>query len=156
VLKRAQVLSLLDRGKSPSNISEYLEVGRMTVYRVKDKFKEKGLGGALEEPSRPSKHRVLDERRTVEILAMACETPPAGRSRWTVQLVTSEAMRRGIVPTITKEPIRKLLHEGGLKPWREKNVVHQGGDGILRDQDGGRPGSVPTPPESQGTGGMPG
>lgn len=55
-----------------------------------------------------------------------------------------------------REPIRHLLHEGGLKPWREKNVVHQRGDSLLRGQNGGRFGSVSAPPESEGTGGVPG
>lgn len=87
---------------------------------------------------------------------MACEPPPVGRARWTIELVTSEAMRRGIVPKITREPIRKLLHEGGLQPWREKNVVHQGDDTVLRGQDGGCFGDLRAPIESQGTGGVPG
>ena len=142
VIRRALVLSLLDKGKSPYEISKFLDLAKMMPYRVKRKYREGGLATALPEPSRPHKYRVLDDRRSVEILAMTCESPPAGRARWTIELVTSEAMRRGIVPKITREPIRKLLHEGGLQPWREKNVVYQGNDAVLRGQDGGRAGSL--------------
>lgn len=156
VVKRAQALSLLDKGKAPLEIAEFLEMSRTTPYRIEKKYREKGFEAALVEPSRPGHGRVLDERQAVGILAMVCEAPPQGRARWTVRLVTAEAMRRGIVKKVSREPIRRLLHEGGLKPWREKNVVHQGNDPLLRGQDGGRLGSLRAPPERQGTGGVPG
>ena len=142
VIKRAMILSLLDKGKSAYEISDFLDLAKMTPYRVRKKYAEGGLAIALPEPSRRHEARILDERKSVEILAMVCEPPPKGRARWTVRLATSEAMRRGIVKQITREPIRKLLHEGGLQPWREKNVVHPGNDPVLRGQDGGRSGSL--------------
>lgn len=132
VIKRAMVLSLLDKGKSAYEISNFLDLGKMTPYRIRKKYSQGGLEAALPEPSHPQENRILTERKAVEILAMVCEAPPQGRARWTVRLTTSEAMRRGIVKKITREPIRKLLHEGGLKPWREKNVVHQANDPVLR------------------------
>lgn len=142
VIKRALVLSLLDKGKSAYEISNFLDLAKMTPYRIRKKYEQGGLEAALPEPSRPHENRILNERKSVEILAMVCEPPPQGRARWTVRLTTSEAMRRGIVEKITRESIRKLLHEGGLQPWREKNVVHQGIDPVLRGQDGGRSGSL--------------
>lgn len=156
VIKRAQVLSSLDKGTPPTSISEVLDVTVMTVYRIKWKFQKGRLKAALWEPSRPSKRKALDTRQAVSILAMACEPPPQGRARWTVRLLTSEAMNRGIVHQISREPIRRLLHDGELKPWREKNVVHQRIDAFLRGQNGGRSGSVRAPLESEGTGGLPG
>lgn len=137
VIKRAQVLSALDKGTPPTSIAEVLDITEMTVFRIKRKFQNGGLHAALLEPSRPSRQKVLDTRQSVSILAMACEPPPQGRARWTVRLITSEAMRRGIVKQISREPIRRLLHEGELKPWREKNVVHQGSDAVLRGKNGG-------------------
>jgi transposase len=156
VIKRAQVLSLLDKGKMPLDIAEFLELSRTTPYRIEKKYREKGLEAALVEPSRPSHGRLIDERQAVEILAMVCEAPPSGRARWTVRLATSEALRRGIVKKVSRGPIWDLLHQGGLKPWREKNAEHPSAHADLHPQDGGRSGSVPTSPEPQGTGGVPG
>lgn len=152
VIKRAQVLSLLDKGKWPLDIAEFLGMARTTPYRIEQKYRNEGFEVALVEPSRPSHGRVIDERQAVEILAMVCETPPQGRARWTVRLVAAEAMRRGLVKKVSREPIRKLLKDGGLKPWREKNVVHSEDNTHLRGQDGRRPRGLRPPLESQGAG----
>jgi len=136
VIKRAQVLSALDKGNSPSVIAGILGFTEMSVYRIKRKFQKGRLPSALFEPSRPNRKKAIDVRQAVSILAMVCEAPPEGRARWTVRLVTSEVLKRGIVKKISREPIRRLLHEGQLKPWREKNVVHQEDDAQVRDQDG--------------------
>lgn len=156
VIKRAQALSLLDRGKTPRDIADFLDISHMTPYRVEQKYREGGLAAALPEPSRPGHGYAFDERQAVAILAMVCEAPPAGRARWTVRLATSEAMRRGIVKKVSRGPIWELLHEGGLKPWREKNVVHSQDNPLLRSQDGGRSGTLPASPECEGAGGVPG
>jgi putative transposase len=44
-------------------------------------------------------------------------------ARWTVRLLTEEAIRRKLVPQVGRETIRVLLESHDLKPWREKNVV---------------------------------
>jgi hypothetical protein len=48
-----------------------------------------------------------------------------GRARWTVRLVTQEAVKRKLVPRVGRETIRILLESHDLKPWREKNVVRR-------------------------------
>lgn len=154
VIIRAQVLSLLDKGKMPLDIADFLDLSRTTPYRIEKKYREQGFEAALVEPSRPSQGRVLDERQAAAILAMVCEPAPLGRARWTVRLATSEAMRRGIVKQVSRGPIWELLHEADLKPWREKNVEHFGGHSRFPRQDGGRPGNLPASLESQGAGGV--
>jgi putative transposase len=49
--------------------------------------------------------------------------PPEGRARWTVRLVTEQAVKRKLVPRVGRETIRILLENHDLKPWREKKVV---------------------------------
>jgi hypothetical protein len=51
---------------------------------------------------------------------MVCGPPPSGRARWTVRLVTKEAVVRGIARNVGRETIRVLLAEHDLKPWRKK------------------------------------
>ena len=128
VIKRALVLSLLDKGKSPLDIAEFLEMSRMTPYRIEKKYRQSGLEAALVEPARPSR-RAIDEQQAVEILAMVGEAPPQGRSRWTIRLATAEAMRRGIVEKVSGEPIWKLLREGALGlrrngEWLRDSGIH--------------------------------
>jgi hypothetical protein len=80
-------------------------------------------GRALFEASRPGKTQVLDPEQRQRIIAVACSPPPEGRARWTVRLLTEEAIRRRLVPRVGRETIRVLLESHDLKPWREKNVV---------------------------------
>ena len=84
---------------------------------------EQGLEAALTDDPRPKPSKKLDARQQAAVVAMVCGPPPEGRSRWTVELVASETTKRGVVATVGKETIRRLLASHGLKPWREKNVV---------------------------------
>jgi hypothetical protein len=59
-----------------------------------------------------------------QLVALACTDPPTGFARWSVRLLTKEAVSKGIVPKVGRERIRLVLREHGIKPWREKNVVH--------------------------------
>jgi hypothetical protein len=62
----------------------------------------------------------LDQEQRQRIIAVACSPPPEGRARWTVRLLTEEAIRRKLVPRVGRETIRVLLESHDLKPWREK------------------------------------
>ena len=82
-----------------------------------------GLDSALYEKQRPGAAEVLDATQKQRIIAMVCSDPPEGQARWTVRLVTEEAVKRKLVPRVGRETIRVLLLHHDLKPWREKNVV---------------------------------
>jgi hypothetical protein len=42
-------------------------------------------------------------------------------------LLAKEVARQGIVTSVGKETVRRLLKSHELKPWREKNVVRPEG-----------------------------
>jgi homeodomain-containing protein len=87
------------------------------------RYRDGGLERALYEKSRPGKKRLLDASAEQRIVAMVCGAPPAGRARWSVRLIVTEAIQRKIVPKLGRETLRVLLEGHELKPWREKNVV---------------------------------
>jgi len=123
VIRRSQVLALLDDGHSPNDVAELLGMSDTTVRRIGWRYREEGLESALQERPRPGHARVLREKEEARIIAMVCAAPPEGRARWTVRLVAEEAVRRKLVPRVGRETIRVLLQSHDLKPWREKNVV---------------------------------
>jgi hypothetical protein len=63
---------------------------------------------------------LLEDSQWQRIIAMVCSDPPEGRARWTVRLVTEEAVKRKLVPRVGRETVRVLLLHHDLKPWREK------------------------------------
>jgi len=93
------------------------------VWEIGQRYRQYGLDRALYDGARPGQPRALDQEQQQCIIAVACSPPPEGRARWTVRLLTEEAIRRKLVPRVGRKTIRVLLESHDLKPWREKNVV---------------------------------
>lgn len=121
---RARVLLLSDEGWGREAIATATGSSTSTVGRVRRKYCEQGLKPALRELPRPGGTLKLDQAQKQRVVALACTDPPKGFARWSVRLLTREAIARGLVPPMSREPIRLVLLEHGIKPWREKNVVH--------------------------------
>ena len=125
VLKRARILLLLDQDWAPVDVPAATGAGEATVRRVRRRYEEAGLERALYERPREGAPRLLTDAHNAQIIAMVCSDPPAGRARWTIELIVEEALRRDIVDRVGRETVRVLLRDHDLRPWREKNVVRQ-------------------------------
>jgi transposase len=123
VLRRAEILRMLDKGWTQGQIASALDISPTTVQRIGRRYVKEGLQSALRERPRPAQPRLLTTRQEARIIAMVCSSPPSGHARWTVRLIASEAVKRKLVPRVGRETIRVLLQTHELKPWREKNVV---------------------------------
>ena len=119
-LKRAQILLAADVGSTDEEIARNVAVGTSTVYRVKQRFVEEGLERALSEAPRPGAERKLDVTDEALLIAVACSKPPAGRARWTLQLLADEMVRLTAHESVSDETIRRRLRDIDLKPWQEK------------------------------------
>jgi transposase len=119
-LKRAQILLAADAGSTDEEIARNVAVGTSTVYRVKQRFVEEGLERALSEAPRPGAERKLDATDEALLIAVTCSKPPAGRARWTMQLLADEMVRLTAHESVSDETIRRRLRELDLKPWQEK------------------------------------
>ncbi len=105
--ERAYILLALDKGKKHEEISEFYNVSRITIWRVKNKCLESGAIEAIKDEPRPGQPKKFDENDTAEIVAMACSQAPEGRSRWTIRLLERDLNKKGIM--INRESIRLLL-----------------------------------------------
>ena len=119
-LKRAQILLAADAGVPDDTIAQSLGVGGSTVYRTKRRFVEGNLDKALHEEPRPGAARKLSAQEEALLVATACSRPPAGRARWTVELLAGEIVRLTEHESLSRETVRRRLAENELKPWREK------------------------------------
>ena len=122
-VRRARILLLLDEGWRNCDIPSASGASSSTVGRTKRRYLEEGLEVAVHDLPRPGPEPRITKRHEARIVAMVCAPPPTGRSRWTVRLITEEAIARGIVDTIGRQRVDELLREHDLKPWRKKNVV---------------------------------
>ena len=83
-LTRAHILLQADAGGIDAAIAGALHVGMATVERVRQRFVEEGLEAALCERPRPGGQRTLEGKQEAFLVALACRTPPEGRTSWTM------------------------------------------------------------------------
>src|ERR1700720_1774914 len=118
-LKRAQILLAADAGVSDEDIAANIGVGGSTVYRTKRRFVEGNLDLALSEEPRPGADRNLPGKEEALLVATACSSPPAGRARWTLELLANALVKMTTHESLSRETARRRLAEKDLKPWRK-------------------------------------
>src|SRR5215207_5064624 len=97
-LKRAQILLASHAGQSDEAIAASVAVSASTVRRTKRRFVE----GNLE--------RALSEEEAL-LVATACSSPPAGRARWTLELLAGEMVRLTPHDSLSRDTVRRRLAE---------------------------------------------
>ena len=118
-------------------MAEALDVSVGTVFRIKRRFAEDGLEGALLERPRPRPRRKLDDKGEAHLIALACSPAPEGHDHWTLRLLTGKVVELGLVSSMSHEGVRKRLKKTPLSPNPPKDT-----DG--RREDSGRMGEGAT------------
>jgi putative transposase len=108
-LTRARILLLADDQHSDDEIADSLHVGRVTVYRVRKRYVQAGLAGALCEKPRPGAPPKVSSRLEAQLTALACSQPPEGRGRWTLRLLADKVVELDFVQAISHTTIRRVL-----------------------------------------------
>ena len=136
-LKRAKILLAADAGASDEAIARSVGVGGSTVYRTKRRFVLGNLDAALSEEPRPGASRKLSGKEEALLIATACSSPPAGRARWTLELLAGELIRLTEHSSLSRETVRRRLAENELKPWRKDMwcIPHVDADFVARMED---------------------
>jgi putative transposase len=124
VITRARILLLSHRGKSKDAIVAELEITRSTVQDVRNRYREGRLGRSLYDAPRPGQPPTLDDTAEAYLVAIACSEPPQGTHHWTRERLQKRMIEDKQVNTISTVALWKHLKNRGIKPWREKNVVH--------------------------------
>ena len=106
---RLKTLLLLNKSKKVVEIEEFLNVDRITIWRIKKRYLEHGIEKALEEDERSGQPVKYATDQQAELSAMACGPCPAGRRRWTIRLLAKELKRKPGFETINRESVRLLL-----------------------------------------------
>ena len=106
---RAHILLLADEGATDKAIAASLHVGKATVERTRKRFVEGNLARALNEDPRPGSLPKLGDKQEAFLIATACSTPPAGRPKWTSQLLAERMVELQQVDTLSDETVRRTL-----------------------------------------------
>lgn len=138
LVKRAQIILLLAAGKTFNQVARALGVLRQTVYQWGKRWRTQAqqlaeveaqecsdpalsnrLAGLLVDAYRPGKPATFSPEQIVKLIAVACEPPQhSGRpiTRWGSRELAAEVVKRGIVKTIARSTVSRLLKEAKIKP----------------------------------------
>jgi len=118
----AQILLKADAGPhgagwKDEQIIEAFDVARRTVERVRQRLVEEGLEAALTRPAQQNRiARKIDGAAEAQLIATACAKPPAGRKRWTLQLLADRLVKLELVERVSSETVRRTLKKTSLSP----------------------------------------
>lgn len=113
-IKHANILLAVDADgpdRSDEEAAEAFGCHVNTVSNVRQRFVEQGLEAAVERKKQksPSRERILDGEKEARLIALACSQPPAGRSKWTLQLLADKLVTLEIVESISDQTVRRTL-----------------------------------------------
>jgi Homeodomain-like domain len=106
-LPRAHILLQAAAGAPDGAVAAALPLGPATVERTRTRFVEEGLDAAWRERPRPGGCRKLEGQQEACLMALACSTPPDGRTHWTRPLLADKLVERKHVESISDETVRR-------------------------------------------------
>jgi transposase len=120
---RAHVLLRAAEGATDEEIAQTLHVGIATVHRTRQRFVDEGLTAALSERPRSGSPPALTGKQAAFLVALACSTPPAGRHRWTLQLLADRFIERRQIDLISPDTVGRVLKKTTSNRGNVKNGV---------------------------------
>lgn len=121
-ITHGRILLLADENSGAGNntdeaIVNALQVGVVTVARIRQRFVEQGLESALNrQVQKNRKSKKLDGEAEAFLVATACSAAPEGRKSWTLKLLADRLVECEVVETISTEAVRKTLKKMNLNP----------------------------------------
>jgi transposase len=118
--RNARILLLADQNTKAAamkddDIAKAVGCGRVTVERIRKRFVEEGLQGALaRHKSRRQYQRKLDGKGEAHLIALACSEPPEGEKRWTLRLLADRMVALEYVDSLSYQTVRRTLKKTNL------------------------------------------
>ena len=142
-ISRAEILLLAYEGVDIATIATRVRRCARTVKRVCGRFERGGLDRALADAPRSGQPKKTTATDDAHLIAIACTRAPKGSAQWTLELLKKK-FTKDRKKTIGTTAIWQRLSTRGIKPWREKNVVHSDGYTGVHGTDGGHTRTVRT------------
>jgi len=96
---------------SDQEIADMFHCHQLTVSNVRMRYSQRGLEGALKRKTResPPITPILDGEKEARLIALSCQQPPEGYSRWTCQLLSDKLVELKIVDSISRKTVERAL-----------------------------------------------
>ena len=110
---RARIVLSCGQGMSNSEVARKLHVTGATVGKWRERFREFGLDGLLDEP-RLGAPRSITDKQVEAVVTKTLESMPANSTHWSTRLM---AKKTGLSQTA----VVRIWHAFGLQPHRVEN-----------------------------------
>jgi hypothetical protein len=114
----ANILLKANAGWPDQEISTAMQVSVPTIERIRQRYVEEGLEGALTPHRTTRKYlHLLDGAQEAHLTALACSQPPEGYRRWSLRLLASEMVKLDYIDELSYGTVRNVMACNELKPW---------------------------------------
>lgn len=117
-IRHANILLAVDDSDAGAKLKDEeaaraLGVAVRSIEALRRRFVEEGLDAALERKKRerPSVEPMFDGHKEAKLIAIACGPKPAGRARWTLELLADRVVALKIVEHCSRETVRRTLQK---------------------------------------------
>jgi transposase len=110
---RARIVLCCEQGMSNSEVARKLQITGVTVGKWRERFRELGLDGLLDEPRVGAPRKITDEQ-IEEVVTKTLEAIPANSTHWSTRLMADET-------GLSQNAIVRIWHAFGLQPHRVEN-----------------------------------
>ena len=118
-VQRARIVLLAWERRNNSEIADELGCDLKTVRKWRERFAAHGLVG-LDDAPRSGRPYDFGSTQKHDLFSIVVERPPPPFVRWTVDMLATELITRGIVTTVSRESVSLWLRTADIKPHRCK------------------------------------
>lgn len=117
VLQQAQVLLGSDEVKgrrSAVELAANYHLSERSVERIRKQFFEEGMAMFDKKARKVRSDKKIDGRVEAHLVALVCQGPPAGESKWKLQLLADRLVELKVVEHISSTMVGRLLKKMNL------------------------------------------
>ncbi len=117
-IRHANILLAVDESEAGPKTKDVdaaraFNVASRSIESLRKRLVEEGLDAALERKKqvRPSVEKIFDGEKEARLIAIACGPKPAGRARWTLELLADRVVTLKIVDRCSRQTIMRTLQK---------------------------------------------
>jgi hypothetical protein len=115
-IRHANILLAVDQSEAGAKMTD-IEASRAfhasvrSIESLRKRLVEEGLEAALDrrKPSNPSVEKMFDGDKEAKLIAIACGPKPAGRARWTLELLADRVVALKVVEHCSPQTVMRTL-----------------------------------------------
>lgn len=117
-IRHANILLAVDESEAGAQMKDVeaaraFNVSVRSIESLRKRLVEEGLDAALDRKKRvcPSIEKMFDGEKEAKLIAIACGPKPAGRTRWTLQLLAERVVALKIVERCSPQTVMRMLQK---------------------------------------------